>query len=66
MGNGVSIVGFLLIIAGLFVAIFTGFAFVNQVTLIEFLPAIQQYLIGAVIAIMLIVIGFLILYAGKD
>jgi len=61
MRKGLSLLGFILIIAGLGVAIFTAFMFVNQVTLIDLLPAAQQYFMGAILAIIFIVIGFLML-----
>jgi hypothetical protein len=61
MGKGLSILGFILIIAGLGVAVFTVFMFVKQVTLIDLLPAAQQYFMGAILAIIFIFIGFLIL-----
>jgi hypothetical protein len=53
--------GFLLIIAGLGVAVFTAFMFVSQASLMEYLPAAQQYLMGAILAVIFIVIGFLML-----
>ena len=59
MRKGLSLFGFLLIIAGLGVAVFTAFMFVNQFTLMEYLPAAPQYFMGAILAIIFIVIGFL-------
>ena len=61
MGKGLSILGLILIIAGLGIAIFTAFMFVNQIALINLLPAAQQYFMGAILAIIFIFIGFLIL-----
>ena len=61
MRKGLSLFGFLLIIAGLGVAVFTAFMFVSQTTLMEHLPAAQQYLMGAILAVIFIVIGFLML-----
>ncbi len=61
MGRGLSLLGFLLMAAGLGVAIFTAFMFVNEAKLMEHLPLVQQYFMGAVLAIIFIVIGFLML-----
>ena len=63
MGNdiGTIIIGVVLIVIGLAVAIFTGIRFVAQTKLFQFLPALQGYLIGAVIAIVFLVSGLFIL-----
>jgi uncharacterized membrane protein len=61
MRRSLSLFGFLLMIAGLGIAAFTAFMALNQATLMEYFPAAQQYFMGAILAIMFIVIGFLVL-----
>lgn len=65
MGNGWGIlVGVVFIIFGLIIALITASFVINQAKLLEFLPAFQGYLIGAIIAMIFWVIGGLILFAG--
>ena len=70
MGNdGVVglVVGVSFIIGGIIVAIITANKSIEQARLLEFLSAFEGYLIGAIIAIVLIVIGgFILFLAGKD
>jgi uncharacterized membrane protein YidH (DUF202 family) len=65
-GNGIIVVliGFVLIIAGIIVAIATATGFVNNVLQSDYISAMQGYVIGAIIAIILIVVGVVILIFG--
>ena len=63
-GNGflVTQIGVLLIIAG-FAAMFITFTgVIERVLHLELLPAMQKYIIGTIIAIILVMIGIFILY----
>ena len=55
-----TIFGIISIIAGLTFAIFTAFLFIIQFTLMEYIPPTEQYVMGAILAIIFIVIGFVI------
>lgn len=59
--RGLPLFGIILIITGSAMAVFTAFLFVNQFTLMDHLPAEQQYVMGAILAVMFIVIGVLML-----
>ena len=63
MGNdiGAIIIGVILIVIGLVVGVLTGIKFVAQTRLLQFLPALQGYFIGAVIAIAFLVSGLFLL-----
>ena len=69
MGNGdigAIIVGGILVVIGIVVAIFTGTRMVAQAKLLEFLPALQGYIIGMVIAIIFLVAGLFILFMSRS
>ena len=63
MGNNIVgiIIGVVLIVIGIVVAIITGSGMVEQAKLFQFLPALQRYVIGTVIAIIFLVSGLLFL-----
>ena len=67
MGNSnlaLIIIGFVISIIGGIVAVLTAFTFVSQAPMLEFLQVLQNYGIGAIIAIVLIVVGILLIIAG--
>ena len=67
MGNSnsaLTIIGFVIFIAGVIVAVMTAITYVSQVSIPEFLQALQNYAIGAIIAVALIVVGILLMIAG--
>jgi hypothetical protein len=53
--------GFVSIITGLAIAVFTAFIFLIQFTLMEYVPPAEQYVMGAILAIIFIVIGLLVM-----
>lgn len=53
--------GFISIITGLVIAVFTAFIFLIQLTLMEYIPQTEQYIMGAILAIIFIVIGLLVM-----
>lgn len=66
MGNGnlaLIIIGFVIFLVGVIVAIITAFTYVAQVSIPEFFQVLQNYAIGAIIAVVLIVVGILLMIA---
>lgn len=61
MKKALKISGFALIITGLSIAVFAAFMFVNNFTLMDELPAEQQYIMAAILCAIFIAIGFLML-----
>jgi len=67
LGNGNSaliIMGSVILFAGVIVAVITASTYVAQASIPEFFQALQNYAIGAIIAIVLIVSGILLMIAG--
>jgi uncharacterized membrane protein len=64
-GNSVLVlvIAFIFILAGIFVAVLT-FSGTFEKSGFEFLSAFNSYIFGMIIAIILVVIGFLLLYFG--
>ena len=65
MGNGVAIlVGVALIVVGFIIALYTASMVIEQAKLFEILSAFEGYLIGAIMAMLFMVIGGSLLIAG--
>jgi len=59
MSNDMLMLGYILIVVGVLLAIFAALLFLNGFSLMEHLPAIDQYLMAAVLAILFIGIGIM-------
>ena len=59
MSKGMLILGYILIGVGVLSAIFTALLYLNSFSLMEHLPASDQYLMAAVLAILFVSIGIL-------
>jgi hypothetical protein len=64
-GSIVVLIGVLFIFAAFAVMLVTFSGVMDQALHLDILPAMQKYIIGAVIAIILLVIGILILFFGS-
>ena len=67
LGNGnlaLIVMGFVIFLVGVIVAVITVFTYVAQASIPEFFQVLQNYAIGAIIAIVLIVVGILFMIAG--
>lgn len=58
------IMGIVIFLAGVIVAVITAFTYVAQASIPEFLQVLQNYAVGAIIAVVLIVVGILLMIAG--
>jgi hypothetical protein len=59
MSKGMLMLGYILIVVGVLSAIFTAVLYLNNFNLMEHLPASDQYLMAAVLAILFISIGIM-------
>ena len=66
MGNdnlALIIMGIVIFFVGVIIAVITAFTYVAQASIPEFFQVLQNYAIGAIIAIVLIVVGILFMIA---
>jgi uncharacterized membrane protein len=61
MKKSSTLFGFISIITGLAIAVFTAFMYLMHFTLMEYIAPTEQYIMGAILATIFIVIGFLIM-----
>ena len=61
MNKGMLILGYILIVVGVLSAVFTALLYLNNFSLMEHLPATDQYLMAGLLAIIFIGIGFMMI-----
>jgi hypothetical protein len=65
MVKGIFLFSYILIIIGVLIFVFTALFYFNEFTLMEHLPAIDQYLMAGILALLFIGIGFMMLKEEK-
>ena len=65
MVKGIFLFSYVLIIIGVLIFVFTALFYFKEFTLMEHLPAIDQYLMAGILALLFIGIGFMMLKEEK-